>query len=528
MADETAHYRQVVMSEQLNLMVLRRTIDDFLTSFANHQGLGADQRTVLFFPGGMASELVRADQQFDANLPEDAHPYGYDSLWYDVFKIVVLLEATMLDMSGDFDQSRQLIVADGPVKTCVYSPYDGFENWCAAPSTQLDLLTVGWDFRRPYDWTLEFVFDHLVPYVRQCAADAGLSDPFENLSLVGHSFGGMIVKWMLNDHTLPLWQNLQVAVTVGAPFYGYAGQSHRYFEGEPLIGTAYNLPNLTKTLATLKGGYYLFFCDAATYDAHEPALVADTYPPPGYPSVNPDDASRLDPYDRSVRGDGKVIFPFTAWPWSAQYLDEGLAAYRAIAQDLDASVRNKLHCIRGVQADGIGNAVAGTIWRQHRRPIDPGFVPGKDPTPVFDDQPGDKGPGDGTQPAWSARLATLPPDNIHTVKNSTLEHMALMDDSGVRAKLLGLLRPGVAHAENQVVAGETRIVPAPIEELNKVMRDLSEIAQRKESDAARLKAAKEYVAPIPFAERRALLARGMMELVRGPVGRPYARPARAR
>ena len=98
--------------------------------------------------------------------------------------------------------------------------------WCEAKD--LDLLVVGWDFRRNPDWVIEFFFDYLVPGVTQGAADAGLPDPFAGATIVGHSFGGMVVKWILNDHTHPFCQNLGLAVTVGSPFNGSAGQPHRY------------------------------------------------------------------------------------------------------------------------------------------------------------------------------------------------------------------------------------------------------------------------------------------------------------
>ena len=226
------------------------------------------QKTVILFPGGMGSELARAYQPFDAALPTGS--YGYETVWYDVLGILFDEHTLQLDMSADFDRDQRMVVADGAIKNCVYSPYDNFRTWCEAKD--LDLLVVGWDFRRRPDWVVEFFLDHLIRKVTERAAAAGLPDPFARTTIVGHSFGGMVAKWILNKHANPFCQQLLRAVTVGSPFYGSAGQPHRYFVGEPLAGLTASRAEIAKVIATFKGGFTLMFLDEGTYETFGAAL----------------------------------------------------------------------------------------------------------------------------------------------------------------------------------------------------------------------------------------------------------------
>ena len=383
-------YKRALMEEHLRRMVDRGTIGEFLRSFAVNSALGGDQRTLIFLPGGLASELARANEEFDSAEPSNS--YSYDTIWYDVFGVGFLQKALLLDMNGDEDKDRRLIVADGAIETCVYGPYDNFKTWCGA--RDIDLLVVGWDFRRRRDWIVEFIFDYLIPDVRQRAQDAGLGDPFARATLVGHSFGGMVCKWLMNEHARSFAQELQLVVTVGSPFYGYGGHAHRFFKGEPMVGSTYNLKTLTKVIATMKGGYSLMFCDGLTYDTYEQDLMADPkYRPPGYPSIDADNpAVRADPYNPGLRNAGESRYPQN-WSWHAAYLAEGLLGYQEIAQPLDESVKAKFHCIRGVQVDGAGAPIANTRVSQRWSWVRSNYNPNSFPTPLSETQ-ADMGFGD--------------------------------------------------------------------------------------------------------------------------------------
>src|SRR4029453_11207699 len=59
-------------------------IGTFLDSYATHR-LTPHQRTVIFFPGGMGSELVRANRAYNPGLPTGS--YGFETVWVDLAKV---------------------------------------------------------------------------------------------------------------------------------------------------------------------------------------------------------------------------------------------------------------------------------------------------------------------------------------------------------------------------------------------------------------------------------------------------------
>ena len=65
----------------------------------------------------------------------------------------------------------------------------------------------------------------------------------------------MIVKLIMNEAN-PLVDEMHRAVTVATPFYGYAGQLHRYFEGDPELNFE-GRARVTRVLSSLRGGYVL-------------------------------------------------------------------------------------------------------------------------------------------------------------------------------------------------------------------------------------------------------------------------------
>jgi hypothetical protein len=65
-----------------------------------------------------------------------------------------------------------------------------------------------------------------------------------------------------------------------------------------------------------------------------------------------------------------------------------------------------------------------------------------DPSPIVD---GAKIPGDDTQPAWSARLATNAPARCITVRGSDISHMTIMNNARILDALASILcAPGAA------------------------------------------------------------------------------------
>ena len=135
---------------------------------------------------------------------------------------------------------------------------------------------------RDADWNVDFFLNVLVPAVKQRAANRWPGeDPFPGATIVGHSFGGMVAKWILNKPTIRfapacVWRSPWPHRSTAAP-----GQTERLFTGESALGPFYNLDEITTTIATLPGGYSLFFLDGETYDTYRGKLSTD----PEFPSI---------------------------------------------------------------------------------------------------------------------------------------------------------------------------------------------------------------------------------------------------
>src|SRR5262245_53109775 len=182
-------------------------------------------------------------------------------------------------MQGDIDFNEQFVIADGPVNFSPLTSYQGFINRCN--QRQIDYLIFGWDWRRDLSLTADFFLNVFMPLFKQRVA--GLyPNPLQHLSLVGHSFGGMLIKLILNRTNNPYVQLLKSAVTVASPFYGYGGQLPHYFIGDPDLNRFYGNRTVTRIISSLAAGYTLLFLDEATYQRDSAKLMQD----PNYPLLN--------------------------------------------------------------------------------------------------------------------------------------------------------------------------------------------------------------------------------------------------
>jgi hypothetical protein len=510
-------YDAQLMNEQLKMM--NGAIETFLTSYGTHRN-DPNQRTVILLPGGMGSELARANRPFDGVL---GGSYSYETLWVDLAKIFLEQGALLLQMNGNEDDNKQFIVADGPLRNCALHPYDGFTEWCGVNG--LDLLMVGWDFRRDADWVVNFLLDLFFPEVTRRALDRGWPDPMRGATIVGHSFGGMVVKWILNKHQHPFCQSLRLAVTIGTPFYGNPGQTERLFVSEPALGPLYDKDHVTKVIATMPGGFSLFFLDSDTYDANRHALATDPdFPLDRYPSFDSVDRSiRVDPYMADPNHPTNPHLcryplngppPGSPWTWFQSYVNRGRNEYRAVASALDPAMSAKLHNIRGVQMNGGTPAGETKImqqwgWYDITRPRVP---QAETVLQTFG------GPGDGVIPAWSARLVTQPRAHIHTVRGPAsgepqLEHMTLMDFAAVRSILFNLMHMDAT----EVLVGALGPAPASREEFTRLTQDIGAVAAAAGGAAAEAatSAVKGYLDGLGGERSAAFALRWLIELHKG-------------
>jgi hypothetical protein len=223
-------------------------------------------------------------------------------------------------------------------------------------------------------------------------------------------------------------------ITVGTPFYGYVGQTRRYFEGEPDL-LFQKKSEQTQILSTLPGGYFLQFLDCGTYTDVKDHLQADPdYPLNAYPSVDLVTGNPADPFNPVDALPGKIRYPAYV---DRNQLGPALNSYKSVAKDLLDPVAAKFFNIRAVQRKN-GTDLNGTYVSQTWDTVPVGFNPDNPHTvPITYVQ----GPGDGTIPAWSARLISLYetyPNNVVTLRGK-LEHMSLMESQAVQDQIYEFL-----------------------------------------------------------------------------------------
>lgn len=512
-------YDQARDHDQLGMLEaeIGRFINRYLASPHN-----PNRRTIILFPGGLGSRLKRADSAYQNGV--SGQVFNYDTVWIDCS--VLTGAALGLQMQGDIDSENKIIVADGFVHFGLAGirPYDDFTQWCS--DRNLDWIVFGWDWRRRSDHTVDFFLNTFLPTFRQRVQNACGEDPLQDCTLLGHSFGGMIVKLIMNDSN-PLVDQIKRAVTVGTPFYGYAGQVHRYFEGESELnfeGTA----RITRVISSMRGGYVLLFLDKSTYDRDRIALAADPdYPLNNYPSLDASNGAIVaDPYNPATQGN-KVRYPKNNGFLSNE-LAPAVAAYQQVAKPLSANRNTKFFNVRAVQFDN-GAAANGTINSLRWDWISQNFNPDTDATPIHDEY---VCPGDGVIPAWSARLVSTPSANVRTLTGD-LEHMDLMNTTEVQDELVSILElpqmmmmrrgtPPAARRRLKKKAASPKTTAAFFKGLQTVRT-----RHRADSQLIQEQAARRYLAKYNIAELSQIMRRAFVDALKTPSQKQGRAPTKA-
>jgi hypothetical protein len=418
------------MDEQLR--VLDHSIDHFIGryNFITLLGLNPARQTLFLFPGGMASRLKRATKAWDAAGPA-SQVFNYKELWVNP---ITLLggEARNLRMhktaGGELrDKGDRIIIADGVVNLFGVSPYIFFTAWCSLK--QIDWFVYPWDWRRSADEVGAFFLDRFLTHFQtRVQAECNNADPLKDYSLIGHSAGGLVVDWILRK-TNPPPAGLRKVITVAAPFYGYGGQLHRWFEGEPLVnvGDVYK-KGIIRALSSFPGCYSWHFLPEAFYNANTVGFQNDlaAYRLASYPSVDLMTNDPTDPYNPQPPGQR---YPTKAQSgFDAAELGKAATLFGTLTSPLTAAQAAIFVNIRG--DTNANNTLNTTTWR---------LVPPIAPSPITDSS---ITPGDGTQPAWTTRdigLAQQVPLNVITVKGADAAHMIIMDSPQTMAHVAAAL-----------------------------------------------------------------------------------------
>jgi len=500
-------YREARDREQLG--ALEAAIGRFINRYLANTTHGVRQ-TIILFPGGLGSQLVRAD----APYPGDAsgQVYNYSTVWLDCS--ILSGAALELEMQNDADTENKFIIADGFVDSELLNirPYNDFIGWCGERG--LDWFVFGWDWRRRLDYAVRFFLDKFLPTFQARVMAACKADPLQNCALIGHSFGGMVVKLIMNEaDSNELAGRMQKAISVGTPFYGYAGQTHRYFEGDRDLNFE-GPARITRVVSSLAGGYTLLFLDKETYDRDAAALCGDPhYPLATYPSVDAtDDTVIADPYAPATFGT-KRRYPAN-YRFDPQELAHAKGVYQRVAKPLSATANQKFFNLRLVQSKG-GQIVNETINSQHWGWIAKDFEPGVDASPITDDA---VCPGDGVIPAWSARLVSTPAANIRTL-TADLEHMTMMNAAEIQnelASILGLQAMAAIKRKRRSVRAASADTVASREEALKFLRRLQAVRTRNllASKLEQEQAARRYLAQYDIATLRQLMGRVFVDALK--------------
>ena len=314
---------------------------------------------------------------------------------------------------------------------------------------------------------MTFFVSTFLPYFRARVIAGRCPDPLARFSLVGHSFGGMIVNLILRGNA-PMLATMTHVVTVATPFYGYAGQVHRWFEGEKLLNFFGLLEQqMIETIASMPGLYTLHFLDGATCDANESALIHRCLSDCRYPSVDSSNATqRADPYNPQTNA-SLVRFPsMTGFDFCELQVRAAPVPAARLADGSGPAAEVLQHPGR---ADGPDWNHAD---QQHACQCDLGLDPAK---LRREGHPADHRrhvpAWDGTQPAWTTCLVTNAPQRCITVKAFGIDHMFMMSHPSVLQAIATIsARVGVPRSPPETALPEE----AADEEIVEFLRWLSQ------------------------------------------------------
>jgi len=456
------------------LKVLDKSIDAFIEAYQGRNVAAAKRRTVFVFPGGLASRLLRAKVPYD-DAADSPQSFDYDICWATP-QILINGSAVLLGMQKTapnvyLDSNKQIIVADGAIglhdilalpeemdaQSSGLTPYSGFIFWC--DQNDVDCFIYGWDWRRRVQDIGAFFIDIFLPHFNnRMKNECGINTP-DPFALVGHSAGGMVVNWILRN--LQNAQQLKRVVTVGTPFYGYAGQLHRWFEGDSLVNGLNGefTDAIVRTVCKLPGCYAWNFACEDLYNANKQAFSDDQQAPlTAYPSMDATVANLVaDPYVPKTSSVNGSLFTryLTNVGFDSTELGDAKDLVNRLAGTLTQAQADKFYNLRGAAArfggggllgdigalfgDLVGaagaaglvvqnNTIGSTRWE---------WVPGNRPT-IID---GPLVPGDGVQPAWTARHLDLmeAANHVVTATGPDVKHVVLMSAPSVINKLAGVL-----------------------------------------------------------------------------------------
>ena len=389
-----------------NLRRAKELVDDYLS----------DQDTVIMLPGGGGSELLQSDKSYAKKTPGK---FIYDPVWIDI-GIVNPFKPDAYELfikDNGRDERDRIIIPKGSLNYSVKA-YDGTKKYFR--SLKYNYKEFGFDWRRPIAEWAGFLEEFLTIF-RDGVMANNHPNPLPRTTLICHSHGGLIAIQFLqkifygkdvNEHDVSQW--IDRVITVGTPFYANSNHIKRYYRGEKALPESiYKKKRLAKTMGSMPGPYIFLYLDKESYENDKNTLSNDRHPLIGYPVIDADDQNiEVDPFEES----SFRRFP----PWvNREYLKAAKEARHEYLKELPDAVKDRIFHLRGINNE---KTLIKLRWRNiNGSAYDP--ENGGSPIKAKDE---DYGPGDGTVPAWGARLAQIPLDRIYDLKKAK-EHRDLME-----------------------------------------------------------------------------------------------------
>jgi pimeloyl-ACP methyl ester carboxylesterase len=361
-----------------------RRIENFARAYKTNRP------TIVMIPGGMGSQIDRSTKPFRsrASLPFKK----YDPIWMDL-GIIFDDEVLQLEIKANgHDLGNHICIPNGPLRFLI-EPYRATADFFR--DKDYNYIVYAYDWRRPVVESASFL-KFFLKLLQSRVQDLRHEDPLPNTTLLCHSMGGLVTKVFLqrqfrqNPTAADVRQWMSRFVTVATPFYGAATHMNRYYKGQEPLNIISGTKPLAKVVGTMPGPYILMFLDRKAYARNADRLEIDRYPVRD--SKNKD--QEADPYDENL------IERYPPWV-KKDYLHEAVRLRAAIARPLPDAVAERVFHFR---------ATKSKTWVElHWENVDGSrYDPGKDDSPIS----GKKGEGDGTVPAWAARLAQIPDSQV--------------------------------------------------------------------------------------------------------------------
>jgi len=366
--------------------------------------------TVVFLPGGMGSQLDRSKTPY---VNDNSLPLGqYDPVWMDL-GMVFDKEAKALAIAPDGrDAGSHIIRPNGPLRFPT-KPYDATERYFR--TNGCNYIPFSFDWRRPLVECADCLKEFLRRLKGRVKALRG-EDPLPTTTILCHSMGGLVAKVFLH-RVLPAGSSASAyakwfarVVTAGTPFYGTGTHMPRYFVGVEPLDIIYKREDLARIVASMPGPYILGLLDAATFQRDGADLGLARYPVRDGADLTQD----ADPFSDAM---------MARWPaWvSHDLLRQTRRVYELLSRRLPAHLARRVYHLRS----GLQPMPVELVWDD----IDgAAFNPSNDPSPFASIM----GPGDGTVPFWSARLAQSDDDHVYDLQQvddhgELLEHGETLD-----------------------------------------------------------------------------------------------------